>query len=171
MSSQTAHSYIFVIVNVPEPVHPTPPANVQVPEIVLPLDVPAKVSVLPDGFPDCTTIPNFPFAWPLKFPLNVNEPLSVSPDTKQGEFVVKLKFVTVSDPLPLTESEVPKAKLVVLLLPINVAFHVPLMLAGFEFEPHPTRAKPTTSKTATANCFITENLRVQKYEEARQTRC
>jgi hypothetical protein len=153
-------------VNVPEPVQPELPVNVQVPEIVLPFAVPERVNVLPDGLPDCTTIPNLPFTCPLKLPLSVNAPLSVSPDTKQGELVVKLKFVTVSDPSPFVERDVPKANAVVLLLPINVAFHVPLMLAGFEFEPHPTRAKPTASKMKTANCFISKSLGVRKSEGA-----
>ena len=76
-------------------------------------------------------------------------------------------MLMVSDPLPFTDSDVPKAKLVVLLLPIRVAFQFPLILAGFEFEPHPTRAKPTTSKIATANCFISESLRVKESEGAR----
>lgn len=80
--------------------------------------------------------------------------------------MLKLKFETVKDPSPFTESDVPKANWVVLLLPINVAFHVPLMLAGFLFEPHPTRAKPTTSKMKTANCFISESLRVKESEGA-----
>jgi hypothetical protein len=29
-----------------------------------------------------------------------------------------------------------------------------LMLAGFELEPHPTRARPPISKASTANCLI-----------------
>ncbi len=69
---------------------------------VLPLPVPESASVLPAGDPDCTVKPNFPFTIPLKFPLSVKEPLSVSSDTKHGELVVKLKLETLSEPSPFT---------------------------------------------------------------------
>ena len=53
--------YIFVIVKVPFPVQPPLPVRAHVPEIVLPLAVPLSASVLPDGSPDCTFMPNAPF--------------------------------------------------------------------------------------------------------------
>jgi hypothetical protein len=123
------------------------------------------LSVLPAGDPDCTLMPNEPFTLPLKLPLKVNEPDSVSPETKHEELEVKLKFVTVSEPSVFTVNDVPKLKLVELPLLSRVAFHVPLMLAGFEFEPHPTRIRPATSKTVTAKCF-TGNPPNLKYEGA-----
>src|SRR5215475_12934857 len=90
--------YIFVMVKVPFPVQPPVPVKVQVPEMVLPFAVPSSASELPDGSPDCTFIPKVPFTFPLKFPLSVKEPVSVSPETKQGEFVVNLKLVMLSVP-------------------------------------------------------------------------
>ena len=80
-------SYIRVMAKVPLPAHPEPPESVQVPEIVFPVAVPISVRVLPAGDPDRTFIPNEPETLPLKFPLSVNVPDSVSPETKQGEFV------------------------------------------------------------------------------------
>ena len=100
------------MVNVPLPVQLPLPVNVHVPEMVLPFAVPESASVLPAGDPDCTVKPNFPVTIPLKFPLRMKEPLSVSSDTKHGELVVKLKLETLSEPSPFTFNEVPKAKTV-----------------------------------------------------------
>ena len=69
------------------PLHPEPPESVHVPEMVFPLTVPISVRVLPAGDPERTFIPNEPETLPLKFPLRVNVPDSVSPETKHGEFV------------------------------------------------------------------------------------
>ena len=148
-------AYIFVMVNVPFPVQPPPPVSVQVPVIVLPFAVPVRASVLPAGVPDSTVSPKWPFTFPLKSPACVNEPFSVSPETKHGELVVKLKLKTFSEPLPLDCNEVPKANAVELPLPNKVAFQVPLMFDAFElFEPHPKSARPNTRTNATAKCFI-----------------
>lgn len=126
------------MMKVPFPVQPLVPVKVHVPEIVLPFAVPDSASVLPVGDPDCTLKPNFPFTLPLKSPLRVKEPLSVSPETKQDELVVKLKLETVSDPSPFTFNELPKVNTVALPPLTNVAFHVPLMFEAFElFEPQP----------------------------------
>jgi hypothetical protein len=95
-------SYILVMVNLPEPVQPVLPVNVQLPEIVFPAALPVSVRVLPDGVPDCTINPNLPFTCPLRFPDSVNEPVSVSPLTKQGELVVNWKFKTLTEPLLFT---------------------------------------------------------------------
>ena len=135
---------------------PELPVNVQLPEIVLPpLTFPLSASMLPEGVPDCTFMPNLPFTFPLRFPLSVKDPVSVSPDAKHGEFVVKLKFTTVNEPSLFTVNPVPKLKSVVVLLLSRDAFHVPLRLAGFVLlDPHPTRVRPTASKATSANCFI-----------------
>ena len=77
--------HIRVIVNEPFPVHPAPPVKDQVPEMAFPVAVPVNVSVLPAGDPDRTMKLNWPDTLPLKSPVNVKEPLSVSPDTKHGE--------------------------------------------------------------------------------------
>ena len=156
------------MLKVPEPVQPLLPVRVQVPVMVLPFAiVPLSFKVLPDGDPDFTVIPKLPLTWPLKFPPSVNEPLSVSPEPKHGELVVKLKLLTLTDPSLFTANDVPNAKLVVLLLPISVAFQFPLILVGLAlFEPHPTRAKPAISKAKTANCFMTF-LGLLKSEAAR----
>src|SRR4051812_23371045 len=115
------------MVKVPFPLQPPLPVRVQVPEIVFPFAVPESASVLPAGDPDSTVNPNFPFTFPLKSPLSVNEPASVSPETKHAESVVKLKLETLNEPSPFTFSEVPKAKTVELLPLISVAFQLPLM--------------------------------------------
>ena len=145
------------MVKLPEPVQPLLPVRVQVPEMVLPFATePLSFNVLPEGDPDCTVMPKLPFTWPLKFPASVKEPLSVSPDSKQGELVVKLKWLTLTAPSLFTDNDVPNTKLVVLPLPISVAFQFPLMLVGLMLllEPHPTITRPASSKTKTANCFI-----------------
>ena len=98
------------MVKVPFPVQPPLPVKVHVPQSVLPFAVPLSASVLPDGSPDCTFMPKAPFTFPLKFPLSLNEPVSVSPETKQGEFVVNLKLVTLNEPSLFSFNEVPKAK-------------------------------------------------------------
>lgn len=153
--SGNAGGYIFVMENVPEPVQPGLPVNVQLPEIVFPATLPVNLRVFPDGVPDCTIIAKLPFTWPLKFPVRVNEPVAVSPMTKHGELVVNLKFKTLTEPLLFTWSDVPKARTVELLFPMRVAFHVPLRLDALVlFEPHPVKTKPTSTNAATANCFI-----------------
>jgi hypothetical protein len=143
------------MVKVPFPVQPLLPVKVHVPEIVLPFAVPLSVRVLPAGDPDCTVKPNLPFTFPLKLPLSVKEPLSVSPETKHGELVVKLKLETLSELSLFTVSAVPKVNTVALPLLISVAFHVPLMLAGFElFDPQPISARLINTTNVAANCFI-----------------
>ena len=151
--------YIFVIVNVPDPVQPLLPVRVHVPVMVLPLTAPDKVKALPVGVDDCTVIPNLPLTLPLKFPLNVNEPLSVSA-VKHGELVVKLKFVMFKDPSLFSVIEVPNAKTGELPPLIRLAFHVPLTVLELEllFEPQPISTRPTATTTATANCFIRKPL-------------
>lgn len=140
------------MVNVPFPVQPLLPVKVHVPEIVFPFAVPDSASVLPVGDPDCTLKPNFPFTFPLKSPLRVKEPLSFSPETKQGELVVKLKLDTLNDPSPLTFNEVPKVNTVALPPLTNVAFHVPLMFDEFElFEAQPTSARLINKTIPVAN--------------------
>lgn len=144
------------MVKVPEPVQVELPLNVQVPVIVFPATVPDRASVLPAGVPECTVIPNLPFTLPLRSPLKVNEPVSVSPDVKHGEFVVKLKFVKATDPSLLTVIVVPKAKTGAFPPLTKVAFQFPFTLLGLAllFEPHPISARLITNRTATANCFI-----------------
>lgn len=93
------------MVNVPEP-----PVNVQFPEIVFPLTVPIIASVFPIGVPDWIVRSNLPFTCPLKVPLRVKEPVSVSPELKQGEMEVNLKFETLMVPLLFCWSVVLKPK-------------------------------------------------------------
>ena len=115
------------MVKFPDPVQPIPFKD-HVPEIVFPLAVPDSVSVLPAGLPDCTTNWNFPVTLPLKSPISVNAPVSVSPDTKHGESVVKLKLLTLSEPSPFTTNDVPKVKMEVPFASVRVAFQIPLIL-------------------------------------------
>jgi hypothetical protein len=145
------------MVKLPEPVQFELPVKVQVPVIVFPFTVPTRASAFPDGVPDCTVIPNLPLTLPLKSPLKANEPVSVSPDVKHDEFVLKLKFVKVTDPLLLLMLiVVPNANTGELLPLTRVAFQLPFTLLAFEllFEPHPTNARPAANRTAIANCFI-----------------
>jgi len=83
--------YIFVIVKVPVPEQPGLPAIVHVPEIVFPVSVPVRVRVLPAGVPEFTTKPNVPLVLPFKFPLTVNVPVAVWPETKHDELTVESK--------------------------------------------------------------------------------
>jgi len=100
-----------------------------------------------------------PLTLPLKFPPNVNDPLSVS-EAKHGELVVKLKFVMFSDPSLLAVIDAPKAKTGEFPPLIRLAFQFPLMELELELllEPQPISTKPTTTTTATANCFIRNPL-------------
>lgn len=97
----------------------------------------------------------------MKFPLNVNEPLSFSPETKQAESLVKLKFEIDNELSPFTFSDVPKVNAVdPPPLLISVAFQVPLMLdeSEFEFEPQPISVTLAISSAAKAKCFIEKLL-------------
>ena len=99
-----------VMVKVPLPLQPEPPARIQVPEMVFPLTAPVRVRVLPPGDPERTLMPNWPETLPLKSPLSAKVPLSVSPDTKQTEFVEKRKLLMVTVPLlPVAASAVVNA--------------------------------------------------------------
>src|SRR5579871_1409760 len=143
------------MVKAPEPVQPVPPVSVQVPLMVLPVAVPVSLRVFPDGLPEATVNPKLPLTLPLKLPLRVKEPLSVSPDTKQGELVVKLKLEMVSEPSPLTARDVPKLKTVVLFVSRSVAFHVPLIFPELLLlDPQPAKTSPSTSSAATASRLI-----------------
>ena len=145
------------------------PLIVHLPEIVFPFAVPCKVSVFPAGVPEFTVNPNVPFVLPLKFPLRVNDPLSVSPETKHPELLLKVNLEMLNDPSPFTTSDVPKLKAVTLLESINVAFHVPLTLAGLEelFAPQPTNIRPNAMNTvATKNFNFIDNPLVSDYEGA-----
>src|SRR5579872_1114290 len=144
------------MVKVPEPVQLELPVNVQVPVIVFPATVPDRASAFPAGVPDRTLMPNLPFTLPLRSPLKVNEPVSVSPDVKHDEFVVKLKFVKATDPSLLTVIVVPKANTGEFPPLTSVAFQFPFTLLGLAllFEPHPISVRLITNRIATANCFI-----------------
>jgi hypothetical protein len=122
---------------------------------VFPFAVPLSVSVLPEGVPDFTTIPNVPFTLPLKLPLRANDPVAVWPEVKHGDAEVMVRFVTLSEPSPLTTSDVPSEKAVVLFVSASVALQLPLIFAGVDdFEPHPARANAANNRVANAKCFI-----------------
>jgi hypothetical protein len=141
-------TYILVIVKVPVPEQPVP-VMVQVPVMVFPFAVPVRLTILPAGFPEFTVNPKVPFTLPLVFPVRVNVPAAVSPETKQGELLAKVKLEMLSDPSLFTTSDVPKVNASTLFESVNVAFHVPLMVAGLVlFEPQPTKVRPTASNTA-----------------------
>jgi hypothetical protein len=133
-----------------------PPVNVHVPEIVPPVAVPERVNVFPAGDPETTVKANFPVTLPLKSPLKVKEPFSDSPDTKHGEFVLKVKLETLRLPFPFTTSEVPKVKTGEFPEFIRVAFQVPLMLPGFVplFVAQPANVRADVSNKTSANFFM-----------------
>ena len=120
------------------------------PEIVFPFAVPVRVSMLPLGDPDCTVNWNFPVTLPLTFPLRVNDPVSESPDSKHGDDVEKLKFVTLNDWSPLTLSDVVKLKAVF----VRVAVQLPLMLPELLEFPQATSTTISARVGAIANRFI-----------------
>jgi hypothetical protein len=75
----------------------------------------------------------------------VKEPLSVSAETIDGEFLVNLKFEIFSDPSPLTTTDVPEVKTVAPAGSSRVAFQFPLTVAGWELlEPHPRKSGPAS---------------------------
>ena len=84
---------------VPWPLHP-PPDRIQLPEIVLPVTVPVRLSSFLLVVP-VMVIPNVPCTLPLKLPAKPNDPVSVvCSEAKHGAFDVKVNWVTLS-PLPL----------------------------------------------------------------------
>ena len=121
----------------------------------MPFTVPVSANVFPEGDTDCTFMPNLPFTLPLKFPLNVKDPLSVS-DEKQDVLLVKLKLVIVTDPSPLDVMVVPNVKAGLFPLLTRLAFHVPSIFDAFElsFEPHPICARPATRTASRTKYFI-----------------
>ena len=148
-------AHAFVIVNVPVPLQPVPVSD-HVPVIVLPAAVPVIVIVLPDGVPDCTVNPNDPLTLPLKFPLNVKDPLAVSPETKHGELLVNVRLLMLRELSPLTFSDVPNVKIEAWVESTSDALHVPLIEeAEFELlEPHPAKVKPITRSVSAVRYFI-----------------
>ena len=104
--------YILFIVKVPVPVQPLLPVRVQVPDTVLPATTPLSTSVFAEVPCDLMVMPKVPSVWPLRFPLKPKDPVSVSPEAKQGEVVVKLKLLMVNEPLLLDDRVVPKVKAV-----------------------------------------------------------
>jgi hypothetical protein len=91
----------------------------------------------------------------LKFPLSVNEPLSVTVGKVQVVlFTVNVKLLVPSDPSPFTVRFVTNANVSVPEL-FRVAFQVPLILpTTFEFDPHPERARLAASNITAAILFI-----------------
>ena len=150
MTPQSDSLYILFIVKLPLPVQPEPPVSDHVPAIVLPATVPERVNVLPAEEDDCTFSPNFPLTLPLKSPANVNVPVSVSPETKHGELVEKLKLLTFTLPLPLSARDVVNANACVPPVSINVAVQLPLILVVLLLlVPQPMKREPN-SKTIPA---------------------
>ena len=87
--------YDLTIVKLPPPVHPELiPVSAHVPVILLLLTLPFRVNVLPPGEPERMVKPKTPVIFPLKSPPTPNDPVWVSPETKQGDDVVNVKFVT-----------------------------------------------------------------------------
>jgi hypothetical protein len=147
--------YILVIVKLPAPVQPTLPVSAQVPLIVPPLAFPVSVSVFPEGDPDRIEKPKAPVTLPLKSPLSVKVPLSVSPLTKHGELLVKLKLLTVNVPLPLCVIVVVKAKICVPPVSVSEAVQFPLTFPLLlEPPPHPARVNPTANIAIAAASFV-----------------
>ena len=145
-------SYILVIVKLPLPVQPIPPVNVHVPVIVPPFTVPDKASVLPAGFPELMLKSNLPETFPLKSPIRTKDPLSVSPETKHDEFVVKLKLVMLSVPPLFTTSEVPKPKTGFPFVSVRLAVQFPLIFPAVVITARPTAGKNHSGRYEHRQC-------------------
>jgi hypothetical protein len=149
--------YIFVIVNVPDPVHPPVPVKFHVPVIVLLATFPSSVTVFPLGVPDMIVSWKAPMIFPLEFWLRTNDPVCDPPEVKQLVDVVKVRFVpvTVAVPLPWVR-DVVNAKAGVPSVFASVADQLPVTV-GELLElppPHPISTKPNTRTIAIKSCFI-----------------
>jgi hypothetical protein len=107
----------------------------------------------------------------LKFPLSVNEPVSVTVGKVQAVlFTVKLMLLVPSDPSLLTVRFVTNANASVPEL-FKVAFQVPLILpATFEFDPHPESTRIAASDMTAAVLFIKKFLHFLGIPEAAPSR-
>jgi hypothetical protein len=99
-------------------------------------------------------IPKAPATFPLKSPLSENDPVSVPPEAKHEDVVVKVKFATVTSEPLLWVKDVVKANAGELSAFVRVAVQFPLILPEFEFPPpHPAR---TSAKNSTNIEFFME---------------
>src|ERR1700693_2545013 len=100
---------------------------------------------------------NAPVAFPLKFPLRMNEPVSDPPEAKHGVAVVKLRFVTLTTVPLFCIREVVNANTGAPFESDNPAVQFPLTLFELpellEFPPHPASNRPR-SRLAIPKCFI-----------------
>jgi len=149
--------YTFVIVKFPLPVQAeVVPTRAQVPVIVPPFTVPVKFSAALLPFPEVAVNRNLPDTFPLKFPLSTNEPVSLACEIEQlGSFVVKVKLLTVNDPLLVfSDNEVVNANTGLLFESVSAAVQFPLTLPELLLpDPQPS-AIPANTKTAAARIFI-----------------
>lgn len=132
------------------------PTSTQVPVMVPLFTVPVKFRAALLPFPDVALNRNLPDTFPLKSPLSTNEPVSLACVMEQlGSFVVKVKLVTVSDPLLVfSDKDVVKANTGLLFESVIAAVQFPLTLPDLLPEPQPASAIPAATKAATANFFI-----------------
>jgi hypothetical protein len=100
--------------------------------------------------------------FPLKFPLSMNEPVSLVCESKHGVAVVKLRVVTFTVELPLFWlSEVVKAKAGVPSGLVSVAVQFPFTLPevlAVPPPPHAPRVNPRARSIAIPVCFIKDSL-------------
>ena len=75
-------------------------------------------------------IPKAPVTFPLKSPLNENDPVSLPPDAKHEDVVVKAKFATVTSEPLLCVKEVVKPNAGELSALVRVAVQFPLEVSG-----------------------------------------
>lgn len=150
--SEDTSGHIFVIVKVPDPVHP--PVRIQFPVIVLLFTVPVRTSVLPGGVPDTTLNWKAPMLL-LRFPLRTNDPVSVPPEVKQG-VELKVRLPPVTNVLVPCISDVVKVKAGVVSAFVSVAVQLPVTVAGLFAvpPPHPVSIAPSARTIAIPNCFI-----------------
>jgi hypothetical protein len=145
------------MVKLPLPLQvPIPPVTDHLPVICPPLTVPFKVRILGSAASDLMTYWKVPDTWPLKFPLIVNEPLSVVAGNEQGVlFTVRLKLVVPRDPSAFTVNVVWKAKVLAVAFE-SVADQMPLILpVACEFAPQPEKIRiMAISTTSTAVIFF-----------------
>src|SRR6516164_7033985 len=112
------------------------------------------VNVSPLGFPDVIVSWKAPVTLPLKFPLRTNAPLPVSPETKHGVCVVKVRLVTVTVVPTICVKVVVSANTGALLVLVRVALQLPLMFPAPLEPPLPHAASTSVSAAKLAIAIL-----------------
>lgn len=150
-------NYIRVNVKFPVPVQPgVNPVKFQVPVMALLLTVPWRASVFPLGVAEVIVSWKVPVILPLKLPLRMNDPVSVTAEVKQPVEVVNVRFVPVTVLPLLCVREVVNAKAGVLSALVKLAVQLPLSVFELELPPpHAVKIRAMATENTRPSCFIT----------------